>query len=734
MNKTLIIFSITLVTLLSVGGYAQLTEEEFFKIEESIVVAATKHKQSVSEAPATVYTFQDTQLKVLGFNELANLMWFIPGVDVYNPEFFLTGGQRGFVGAFDTTLVLLDGVEMNNTIAGESFISHNYPLFFVKRVEVIQGPASALYGANAVGGIINLVTYDEKEINGLKAGVSYGSYNTISPSVILGGSINEFKYKVFGRVLLTDGPNFSEQVKKYYIFGPQTPNIQRRPDYTQWDYDDSAFNRYLYAKLSYGPLYLGAIYNYQVDGRGSQDIQWIYTGDVDGRDQRIAFGGFESFLLNEFKLKAEIRFWQDYLWGNHTQVPDILSIDSNGNATTNQVSNISRMDIEAWRGFYSNLKSPGGRRLQAEIQGTYFFSEKHRLTAGLVGDFLWGMGASWNRIDYSTLVGGPVPITSIEEHPAVLEGNEKFWIKASGYAQWEIPLLDLLFLTLGGRVDNYIVSVSNQTQIKTEINPRGGVVVKPLEGSSFKFLVGRAFREPTVFELWGAANRTGGIQELKPANTWTFEVSWFQILEDWLQNSLAVFYNYGENFKVTIPEQGSGVREVPIVRVWGAEEYLRITLPFLRNLQLSLGYTYQQGLQSYWSVTVSGSTTNSNWVDTAVYTIPMHKGSIILTYGLLENVYISLLNYIVGEVDPGPANALSTTLGKLPSYWVIDLSILAKDIAKISGISYDLSIAVRNLLNQEWWTLNPRNGGIGLSPAAFPQKGINFEISFLGKI
>jgi len=43
-------------------------------------------------------------------------------------------------------------------------------------------------------------------------------------------------------------------------------------------------------------------------------------------------------------------------------------------------------------------------------------------------------------------------------------------------------------------------------------------------------------------------------------------------------------------------------------------------------------------------------------------------------------------------------------------------------------------VAVRNLLNQDWWNLNPRNGGIGLSPAAFPQKGINFEISLNGRL
>ncbi|MCS7298809.1 MAG: TonB-dependent receptor plug domain-containing protein [Spirochaetia bacterium] len=732
MKHMLNIIIMLFIFLLQFGGYAQITEEDFFKIEESIVVAATKQKQTVSEAPATVYVIDQKTLRVLSFSELNQVLRFVPGVDVYDPDFFLFGGQRGFVGAFDTTLVLLDGVEMNNNIASESFISHNYPLFHVKRIEVIQGPASSLYGANAVGGIINLVTYDEEEINGIRASVKFGSYNTLSPSALLGGKIGEFRYKVFGRVYLTDGPNYYDKVTKYYIYAPQTPNINRRPNYSLWDYSDTGYNRYLYAKLSYGPFYLGGVYNYQIDGRGVQDIQWVYYFDEDGRDQRVLFGGFEQFLIPDFlKLKIEQRVWQDYLWGNHTQVSDILDVSPSGYPITNsQDTNITRGDIEAWRGFYSNLKSPGSLRFQTELQAALYFAEKHRLTVGAVLDILRGLGASWNRLDYSTLVEGPTNV--IDVHPYVdVDKQLASWIKASLYAQWEVPVIsEVLFVTLGGRGDAYIVS--NQTRF--EINPRSGIVLKPFEGAAFKLLVGKAFREPTVFELWGAANKQGGIQKLKSASTWTFELSWFQIISDWLQNSLAGFYNYGENFKVTIPEQGSGVTEVPIVRIWGAEEYLKITLPFFPSIQITLGYTYQTGVQSYWKVTVQGTTTNSNWVDGSIPTIPQHKGSVIVSYKVLENAYLSILNYIVGDIDPGLGNSLSTTLGRLPAYWIVDASLLVNDIFTFANTSYDLNIAVRNLLNQEWWNLNPRNGGAGLSPAAFPQKGINFEVSLTGRL
>lgn len=58
-------------------GFSQITEEDFFKIEESIVIAATKQKQTVSEAPATVYAIDQKTLRILGFSELNQVLRFI---------------------------------------------------------------------------------------------------------------------------------------------------------------------------------------------------------------------------------------------------------------------------------------------------------------------------------------------------------------------------------------------------------------------------------------------------------------------------------------------------------------------------------------------------------------------------------------------------------------------------------------------------------------------------------
>ena len=226
-------------------GYS---ESDFFKLEESIVVAASKHTQIVSEAPATVYTFDSKLIKILGFTELTDIFPFTPGIDYYNPEMHALGGQRGFIlgtGIFEKSLILLDGVEVG------LLTNYSAPLNHIKRIEVIQGPASALYGADAMGGIINLVSNDYKESKGININVNYGSYNTLKPSLSYNSVYKKLKIKVFGRMLFTDGPNYYKEVNNYKMFAPglSNSNKESRLINKENDYKDPGNNRYLYTKL-----------------------------------------------------------------------------------------------------------------------------------------------------------------------------------------------------------------------------------------------------------------------------------------------------------------------------------------------------------------------------------------------------------------------------------------------------------------------------------------------------
>ncbi len=687
-------------------------EEEFLQLEQT-VVTAVKHEQELIDTPATVYVFSDKDIKRYNFSELEDVLRITPGIDVEDNNFFLLGGQRGLIGVFDNTLVLIDGVEMNNLIAGEAFISRNYPLFDVKRVEIVQGPASALYGANAVGGVINLITKTAQDINGVTAGLTFGSYNTFIPFVSLGGVDGKFKFRVFARAYISDEANFYKEVTDFEHFAPNVPAKSIRPDVEKEDYEDPTRAYYINARVGWKDFYLGTIFSYQKVGRGTSGVQWIYDrGHSDTRKQVIVYTGFNRDLTDDLNLKFDVRFWNDWLWGNHLEV-NYIGVVSNGEVQTNSdgtpVTNLNPTagDIENWRGFYSNLRSPGSRRGQVELQITYKLFETHRLTAGLVYDYLSAVSASWNRVDWSTIVNSPTNAYSIEVHPYVDLGNQKYdaW-KVGGYIQYELPLFNnSLLLTLGTRFDH-------QKDYGSILNPRSGLVFKLSDTMALKVLYGEAFREPSPFEIYKALKENPSSPQIpEPTKERTFEVGHFW-KKGKFQNTFNIYYNYVTKMKVSISSFGGGINQVDEMRGYGIEE--QVVFSPLDRISVMLNYTYENGRIKYG---------NQEWeyVD-----LPNHKANASITYTPIRRLFITITGHYIGRIKTREGNPL----GEIPPYFIVDSSILFRDLMG----KYDLSFSVRNLLNKQYWSPNCRGGGEGVSPASFPQEGTSFWITLSSKI
>jgi len=173
------------------------TEEQFFKVEEQIVVSASKRAQKLSDAPVAISVITADDIKRLGVQSIAEALRMVPGVYVQE----VTGGQqevaiRGMInspkeaGAFAAysrnILVMIDGRSYFNDVFGGTFWEL-LPITIedIDRIEVVCGPASALFGANAVTGVVNIIT---KDFNKTK-----GSYFSAS-SDLKGNQIHSFRY------------------------------------------------------------------------------------------------------------------------------------------------------------------------------------------------------------------------------------------------------------------------------------------------------------------------------------------------------------------------------------------------------------------------------------------------------------------------------------------------------------------------------------------------------------
>ncbi len=161
---------------------AQWQSDTLYRVLEEIEVTATKNVRALSEVPGRVGVISSEELSLTPAATMADAMRNVSGVNTSSSLGFYTMRPsvtvRGLSGEEQSrTLVLVDGVPINNTDSGgvnwNSISTAN-----VKQVEVYKGPGSSLYGSNAMGGVINIITRTPVEPFSASAGISYGTFNT----------------------------------------------------------------------------------------------------------------------------------------------------------------------------------------------------------------------------------------------------------------------------------------------------------------------------------------------------------------------------------------------------------------------------------------------------------------------------------------------------------------------------------------------------------------------------
>jgi len=151
----------------------QVKPEELFKmsLEELMnvkVSSASGLEESMVNAPAAMIVITSEEIKQRRYTSLSDVIIDLPGFDISVPAggSYLYAYQRGYrTPSTSRTLLMIDGKVNNHLWNHIADISRQYPILNIKRIEVLYGPASALYGANAFLGIINVITKDGSELN-----------------------------------------------------------------------------------------------------------------------------------------------------------------------------------------------------------------------------------------------------------------------------------------------------------------------------------------------------------------------------------------------------------------------------------------------------------------------------------------------------------------------------------------------------------------------------------------
>ena len=169
----------------------QKSLEDLMNIE---VTSVSKREQKTSQAAAAVFVISREDIRRSGALNIPDLLRMVPGLDVAQ----IDAGKwaisaRGFNGQYSNKLlVLIDGRTVYSPIfAGVFWDSQNVPLGSIERIEVIRGPGAAVWGSNAVNGVINIITLSAEDTQGGYITAGAGNSNIGPETVSYGGNVRK---------------------------------------------------------------------------------------------------------------------------------------------------------------------------------------------------------------------------------------------------------------------------------------------------------------------------------------------------------------------------------------------------------------------------------------------------------------------------------------------------------------------------------------------------------------
>ncbi|HSP12992.1 MAG TPA: TonB-dependent receptor [Salegentibacter sp.] len=213
MKRALLIFT----SLFMIYGHLQ-AQENPEKLEE-VMITAGRIDLAFSKNSRTIQIISSEEIENSGANNVADLLQQVTGVDIRRRG---TGGSQADLyirgGSFDQTLLLIDGIKVEDAQTGHHTLNLALPIEVIERIEIIKGPAARVYGQNAFTGAVNIVTKDVIQ-NEVSVGLEAGSYEQKNASVTVSSNLEKSAHIVNYTRQLSDGYRYNTDYdnQQYFI-------------------------------------------------------------------------------------------------------------------------------------------------------------------------------------------------------------------------------------------------------------------------------------------------------------------------------------------------------------------------------------------------------------------------------------------------------------------------------------------------------------------------------------
>ena len=579
-NYNLIIASSTLLLSFAAAAdndvklehFLSLSLEELMELEITI---STDTKQTVAKAPAAVTVITAEDIKATGSTNLTEILESVPGIHVRANQF----GFRPLIqfrGAnANQTLLMVNGVPMRDLMWGFGIFWKGLPTSSIERIEIIRGPGSALFGADASAGVVNVITKTAGKINHSEIGLRKGSFDTNTGWMQYGDSWNGFDIGLTMELYTTDGHDpFIETDRQTQLDREFGTDASLTPDNAHYGWRNEDI-RFSVAKQEW---------RLHLDYTHHSDLQTGLTGNgvldpvTEGYDKR-----FNADLLynnenfhRDWGVDAELRYQDlEYSSGDGFQENPPGFADETGNYPDGVINQMRSAE----------------RRLAFELSGLYTGIEDHALRLGT--------GYTWQDLYFVEQFinkgtgpdGNPIPpgsgLVDVSDTPYAFapEKTRKInyfflqdvWKLAT---DWE--------LTAGLRHDHY-------SDFGNTFNPRLALVWDSTDKLTSKLFYGRAFRPPSFQELYAVTSNALPNADLDPERSETLELAFSYMVNSNLGLGLNIYKYQQSDFirPVTAPGQSQGqFQNVGEHTIHGIE--LEAKWQPTTNLRLSGNYTLRE--------------------------------------------------------------------------------------------------------------------------------------------
>lgn len=497
------------------------------------ISTGTSNKEALSDAPASVYVITTEDIEERGYVALSDVLSDIPEIEIHqrsNPETFNTMSVRGITGN-KKMLLLIDGRRANSMTSSDYALDYNYNIRFMERIEIILGPASALYGADAFSGVVNMITKKGNKGQGAALSSSYGMYNTSTSSLQFGFAKEKFSFSFTGGFHYDSGPDFPS-IYKNEFFNYNTQYLQTGlmsgdPSRNQLSqtleikpFDHSKVGYFGTLNLQFNKVTIG-LFHSQERHSSSTGLNPNFALYWDNARYGTAMSG--AYFAHSYQPKNNKK-WSLESLVNMTY--HLLVGNSNTITATNNYQ----------RGYLAGANSGG--RIQETFR--YTFNENHKLAAGITLQHSLALPITAS-LPYQIGRQTPISVLNTEELNLYYIGSDykdedgnslrvyqdlysMRRIIGGAFFEYRFNLKDKFLMTLGLRYD-HVIDV-NEFKDNPDFNdyynfnPRLGLVYKPNDNWRLKFFYGEGFLEPSPEDKF---QHNGIFEPVDPVSNGTYE-------------------------------------------------------------------------------------------------------------------------------------------------------------------------------------------------------------------